>query len=282
MIRSLFHLIRSGNVTQRDILPDLAPCARGLPMLTDVPCGAAQGCSACTDSCPTDAITAAPNPGGGRIMIDLGKCVACAGCVEACPTGTIRENRSTRVAVRTRGELVMSNEPRRTVESPSLPTTFRRSIHIREVSTGDNASDLEVAAANNAIFDSSRFGIHFVASPRFADALIVTGPVGHAMREPLLRCYEAMAEPRMVIAVGASAISGGLHCGGYAVANGVQSLLPVSVYVPGHPPHPWYILHGILLAADNRALRFRAEIKSDQPRGRRGRSNLQSEESVAL
>jgi len=129
---------------------------------------------------------------------------------------------------------------------PALP--FRRSLHIREVSTGDNASDLEVIAATNAIFDIARFGIHFVASPRFADALLVTGPVGRAMREPLLRCYQAMAEPRIVIAVGTSAISGGLHSGGYAQANGIADILPVSAYVPGDPPHPWSIIHGILLA----------------------------------
>jgi Ni,Fe-hydrogenase III small subunit len=144
---------------------------------------------------------------------------------------------------------VLSNKPLAT--TPALPAAsvpFRRSIHIREVSTGDNASDLEVAAANNPIFDASRFGIHFVASPRFADALMVTGPVARAMQEPLRRCYDAMAAPRLVIAVGASAISGGLHRAGYAQADGVDSILPVAIYIPGHPPHPWYILHGILLA----------------------------------
>jgi Ni,Fe-hydrogenase III small subunit len=133
-------------------------------------------------------------------------------------------------------------------ERPRATTLFRRSLHIREVSTGDNASDLEVAALNNPIFDASRFGIHFVASPRFADALLITGPVPRAMQEPLRRCYDAMATPRLVIAVGASAISGALHHGGYAQAKGADSIVPVAIYVPGHPPHPWYILHGILLA----------------------------------
>ena len=108
---------------------------------------------------------------------------------------------------------------------------FRRSIHLREVSTGDNASDLEAAAANNPIFDASRFGIHFVASPRFADALIVTGPVARPMQEPLRHSYDSVAEPRLVIAVGASAITGGLHSvpgGGYAQADGVDAILPVT------------------------------------------------------
>src|SRR5439155_16038429 len=89
---------------------------------------------------------------------------------------------------------------------------------------------------------------------RFADALLITGPVARAMQEPLRRCWDAMAEPRLVIAVGASAISGGLHRGGYAQANGVDAVLPVAVYVPGHPPHPWYILHGILVAMGHPAV----------------------------
>jgi Ni,Fe-hydrogenase III small subunit len=105
-----------------------------------------------------------------------------------------------------------------------------------------------VAAATNPIFDVARFGVHFVASPRFADALVVTGPVGRSMQEPLRRCYEAMADPRLVIAVGTCAISGGLHRDGYAGANGVTELLPVAAYVPGCPPHPWSIIHGVLLA----------------------------------
>jgi formate hydrogenlyase subunit 7 len=135
------------------------------------------------------------------------------------------------------------NTEHRTPEHP-----FRRSLHIREVSTGCNATDLEVVAVNNPIFDAARFGVHFVASPRFADALLVTGPVGRAMQEPLRRCFDAMAEPRFIIAVGTCAISGGVHRDGYANANGVPEDLPVAAYVPGCPPHPWSIIHGILIA----------------------------------
>ncbi len=261
MIQTLFHLLRTGSATQYEMFPELPAYSRGLPRLTGAPCKAGEGCNACAGACPTEAISITPEPDGGRVSLDLGLCIACGGCTAVCPSGTILEDRRTRVAVRQREELVLTNRP---PEAPSMPATtaeattrsrdslsttpFRRSIHIREVSTGDNASDLEVAAANNPIFDASRFGIHFVASPRFADALVVTGPVARAMQEPLRRCYDAMAEPRLVIAVGASAISGGLHRGGYAKANGVDSLVPITVYVPGQPPHPWYILHGILLA----------------------------------
>jgi Ni,Fe-hydrogenase III small subunit/ferredoxin len=253
MIRTLIQMIRTGRATQREIFPFLPAYSRGLPALTSTPCTAGnpldEGCHACMEACPTEAIQVTPDSNGGRVSLDLGRCIACSGCTAACPTGTIVEDRRTRAAVRQREELILTNQ---TPDTPSgslaLPSPFRRSIHLREVSTGDNASDLEVAAANNPIFDASRFGIHFVASPRFADALIITGPVARAMQEPLRRCYDAMAEPRLAIAVGASAISGGLHRGGYAQANGVDAILPVAAYVPGHPPHPWYVLHGILLA----------------------------------
>lgn len=255
MIQTLSQLLRTGSVTQRGLFPDLPSYNRGLPQLTHRPCQSADGCQACVDVCPTDAIHVGEPREEGRVALDLGRCIGCGGCTSACPTGTIVEDRSTRVAVLHRQDLIQINAPhedkgaaRATVSSP-----FRRSIHIRVVSTGDNASDLEVAAANNPIFDASRFGIHFVASPRFADALLVTGPVARAMQKPLRRCFEAMSDPKIVIAVGAAAISGGLHSGGYAQADGVDRIVPVSVYVPGGPPHPWYILHGILLAMGHSA-----------------------------
>jgi Ni,Fe-hydrogenase III small subunit/ferredoxin len=249
LIRTLIHLLKQGSATQQAMFPDLPAYSRGLPQLTEAPCTAGQGCSACTEACPTQAIDVSSTQGEARVFLDLGRCIACGGCTAACPTGTITEDRRTTVAVRKREDLIRTNMPAEAPQAPSPDRSpFRHSIHIREVSTGDNASDLEVAAANNPIFDAGRFGVHFVASPRFADALLVTGPVARSMQEPLRRCYAAMAEPRLVIAAGASAISGGLHRGGYALANGVDSIVPVALYVPGHPPHPWYILHGILLA----------------------------------
>jgi Ni,Fe-hydrogenase III small subunit len=125
---------------------------------------------------------------------------------------------------------------------------FRRSLAIRVVSTGCSACDLEVLAVNNPIFDIERFGINVVASPRFADALLITGPVPKAMHAPLLSCYEAMARPKIVIACGTCSISGGVHEGTYTEANGVTSLLPVDVFIPGCPPHPWQLVNGILAA----------------------------------
>jgi Ni,Fe-hydrogenase III small subunit/ferredoxin len=263
----LWAILTTGRVTQRELFPDLPEEAAGLPMVTQAPCEGAE-CRQCAAACPTEAITVTSDSQGGVVALDRGRCIGCSACIEACPTGTLAPDRSTRVAVRSRADLVFTNRGtgvrcwvsgvRTDTSSHPIPTTqhltlntqhpFRRSLHIREVSTGCNATDLEVAAANNPIFDAARFGIQFVASPRFADALLVTGPVGRAMQEPLRRCFEAMAEPRFVIAMGTCAISGGVHRGGYAEANGVPEDLPVAAYVPGCPPHPWSIIHGILIA----------------------------------
>lgn len=237
-------LLRTGLQTQPTLFPDLPEEATGLPTVSDAPC---TGCGQCAQACPTRAIVLSDDADGCVIALDRGRCLGCQSCIAACPTRTLCEDRSTTTAVRTREELVISNRPR--PASPARkPTPFRRSLHVREVATGDNAADLEVLASTNAIFDIARFGVHIVASPRFADALLVTGPVGRGMRDALLRCHEAMADPRLVIAIGADAISGGLFRDGYAEANGVTDLLPIAAYIPGSPPHPWSIIHGVLLA----------------------------------
>ena len=156
--------------------------------------------------------------------------------VQAFRRSGVQEDRPERLNART---------PERLAAGP-----FRRSLHVREVSTGCSATDQEVAATTNPVFDVARFGVHFVASPRFADALLVTGPVGRAMQEPLRRCYGAMAEPHLVIAVGTCAISGGLFRESYAEAQGADTVLPVDVYVPGCPPRPEQLIYAITLLQD--------------------------------
>ena len=243
MNNPLLTILKTGIITQKDLFPDLTDDAIGLPKLTQSPC-LGNDCKKCANLCPTKAITIS----GENVTLDRGLCIGCNLCVEACKSGTIVRDLSTKTAVLIRKELILTNQPKtnKTAIKPKHP--FRKSLHIREVSTGDNASDLEVIASTNAIFDIARFGIHFVASPRFADALLVTGPVSLAMQEPLLRCYDAMAEPRIVIAVGTSAISGGLFSEDYSQANGISNLLPTTCFIPGDPPHPWSIIYGILLA----------------------------------
>ncbi|MCL5104985.1 MAG: 4Fe-4S dicluster domain-containing protein [Armatimonadetes bacterium] len=243
----LLAVLKGGIATHRSVCPDLSDAALGLPKVTESPCEGS-GCRRCVGVCPTRAITVAYDELGAIVALDRGRCIGCNACLESCPSGTLAPDRSTRTATRTREALVLTNRPKLNIVTAPSPRPFLRSLHIREVSTGCNATDQEVAAATNPIFDVARFGVHFVASPRYADALLVTGPVGRAMHEPLQRCFDAMAEPRIVIAVGTCAISGGLHADGYADANGVDNSYPIAAYVPGSPPHPWSIIHGILLA----------------------------------
>jgi Ni,Fe-hydrogenase III small subunit/NAD-dependent dihydropyrimidine dehydrogenase PreA subunit len=243
----LLAVLTGGMATQHSVCPDLPDAALGMPAIAESACEGAH-CRRCAEVCPTQAILVTEDELGGVVALDRGRCIGCNACIEACPSGVIVSDRSTRTATRTRDELALTNRLRAKVEPTPSSRPFLRSIHIREVSTGCNATDQEVAAATNPIFDIARFGVHFVASPRHADALLVTGPVGRAMQEPLQRCFDAMTEPRMIIAVGTCAISGGLHRDGYADANGISDAYPISAYVPGSPPHPWSIIHGILLA----------------------------------
>jgi Ni,Fe-hydrogenase III small subunit len=119
-----------------------------------------------------------------------------------------------------------------------------------------NGCELEIAATTNPVFDLERFGVHFVASPRHADVLLVTGPVTRNMEIALRRTYDAAPEPRVVVAVGACGCSGGLFGEGtYASIGGVDRVLPVDVYVPGCPPRPQAILNGLLVAMGVRAAR---------------------------
>lgn len=246
MHNPLWAIISRGRLTQAEVCPDLPEEATGLPTVTAAACGGS-ACGRCVAACPTGAITLGEDGNGPVVCLDRGRCLGCQACVTCCASGTIREDRGTRTAVLRREDLVLRNRPATQRPAAVAASPFARSLHVREVSTGSSATDLEVLASTNAVFDVERFGIHYVASPRFADALLVTGPVGKAMQEPLRRCYEAMAEPRLVIAAGVDAISGGVHRGGYATANGVGEVLQAACFIPGDPPHPWSLIHGLLL-----------------------------------
>lgn len=261
MLKLFSYLLKQGIATSNSDCPPLEPTARGLPHVTSSPC-LAQECNACAPICPTDAIKIKDNPVTRKasIKLDLGACIACGLCTAVCPTATLVENLSTEVARTKRSDLILSNESvdenpetvnTSIVEKPTpktVPPIFKKSIHARVVSTGCSACDLEIGASTNPVFDVERFGVQIVASPRAADVLMVTGPVAKGMQTAVLRCYEAMPDPKMVIAVGSCAISGGVHRGGYSDANGLDSILPVDVYIPGCPPHPWSVIHGIFTA----------------------------------
>jgi Ni,Fe-hydrogenase III small subunit len=125
---------------------------------------------------------------------------------------------------------------------------FRRSLHVRQVDTGScNGCEFEVSALMGPYYDAQRFGIDIVASPRHADLLLVTGPVTRHLRQALLDSYEAMAEPRLVAAMGVCPISGGVFARSYAAAGPLDRVVPVDAYIPGCPPRPEALLHGLLL-----------------------------------
>jgi Ni,Fe-hydrogenase III small subunit len=126
---------------------------------------------------------------------------------------------------------------------------FGRSLHIREVDAGScNGCEIEIVGLNSPIYDAERFGVHFVASPRHADMLLVTGPVTRNMELALRKTYDAMPGPRLVVAVGACGCSGGIFGVNYATRGPVDAVVPVDVYIPGCPPNPHALLHGILTA----------------------------------
>lgn len=246
MIKSLVARIRQGHRTLAfpegtPVLPDRF---RGLPVLGQTPCP--QGCSACVEACPTEAISAA----GGALALDVGRCILCPECERACPEGVITFSGDYRLASRRRGDLVVTRE-RTLALAESLDAKsrglFGRSLKLRQVSAGGcNACEADVNVLGTVVFDMGRFGIQFVASPRHADGLLITGPVTANMRTALLKTYEATPAPKLVIAVGACAISGGPYEGHPEVADGAPALLPVDLLIPGCPPHPLTTLDGLL------------------------------------
>ena len=233
-------------------------------------------------ACPTGALACSDSDGKRTTTLDLGKCTFCGLCAEA--DAAVRMTRLCELAVArkaclsvaARYELNPDGSQRKlletiapkTAESSAVRKTggksleaaggelrarinkvFGRSLHIREVDAGScNGCEIEIGGLNNPVYDIERFGIHFVASPRHADMLLVTGPVSRNMELALRKTYEAMPSPRLVVAVGACGCSGGIFGQNYASLGGVDKVLPVDVYIPGCPPNPYALLHGIFLA----------------------------------
>ncbi len=229
----------------RQYLPDLRRAQpdgfRGLPVLSTAPCQA--GCQACLEACPTGAITLQP------LRLDLGRCLLCDECSLACPPGKITLTGETHLASSTLAGLVLGEggAPPAVEVSAALARRFGRSLKLRSVSTGGcNGCELELNAVGNVNFDLGRYGIEFVASPRHADALVLSGPLTRNMREALELTWEALPDPRFVIACGACAISGGPYAASDVLDRGFLGRFTPDLYLPGCPPHPLTIVNGIL------------------------------------
>lgn len=202
--------------------------------------------------CPTGAITAAP------VTLDLGRCTFCGECARQFP-GKVMFTKDYKLATNERHRLVVREGEELPVEiNPALVRKEVRrvlgnSLKLRQVSAaGDNSAEWELGAANNVQFDMGRFGIEFVASPRHADGVVITGPLSENMAEPLQICYDAIPEPKIVVLAGTDAISGGVFEGSAALDRSFLERYPVDLYIPGNPPHPLTVINGLLELTRNR------------------------------
>ncbi len=215
---------------------------RGRPVITDAKIDE----HLLAELCPVKAISVQP------VSIDLGKCTFCGECAIQFPQ-KISFTKDYKLSANEREGLIIkvgdNNEIKLNPDliRPEIHRLFGRSLKLRQVSAGgDNSCEWELNAANNVQFDISRFGIDFVASPRHADGIVITGPITANMAEPLERCYNAIPHPKMIILAGTDAISGGIFADSPALNREFLSNHTVDLYIPGNPVHPLTFINGVL------------------------------------
>jgi Ni,Fe-hydrogenase III small subunit len=199
------------------------------------------------DVCPTTAITKSP------VAIDLGKCVFCGAC-ERASNGAIRFSNDYKTAASKKDHLVVASGTvykeyiASAIEArEKIHAVFGRSLKLRQVSAGGcNGCEMELQACGNVNFDMGRFGIDFVASPRHADGIVITGPITKNMAPALSDAYKSISEPKIVIAVGACAISGGMFADSSELNREFLTTVKIDLFIPGCPPHPLTIINAIL------------------------------------
>lgn len=196
--------------------------------------------------CPTGAITTGP------VCIDMGKCLFCGECARVFPE-KIQFTKDYKISANSREGLLVREGSNDTVTlnqsfiRPEIKKLFSNSLKLRQVSAGgDNSCEWELNACGNVNFDMGRFGIEFVASPRHADGIVITGPITENMAEPLQICYDATPHPKLIILAGVDAISGGIFAGSPALDRSFTEKYPVDLYVPGNPVHPLTFINGVL------------------------------------
>lgn len=245
----MFNILKSISVRKAQgtqYIPDLRAAVpggfRGKPVIGEAAC--AEGCSACVSACPSQAIALDP------VRIDLGRCALCGDCETACPGAKIGFNNDVKLASTSREGLTISAahpdiDPIKV--SAELRKRFGRSLKLRSVSAaGCNGCEMEINALGNVNFDLGRYGIDIVASPRHADGLVISGPISRNMAEALRICWDAMPEPKLVIAVGACAISGGVFADCDELDRSFLDSFKPTLYIPGCPTHPLAFIAGVM------------------------------------
>jgi Ni,Fe-hydrogenase III small subunit len=255
--------LRNGVVTTKwPGRPDeYATATRGPALVRELAAGAAAG--GLPELCPSGAISVT---GRGAVQVDQGRCISCGRCVAVRPDVFAWSQGPDRAAVTRAGLLVPPAETPAALAAVSAglrarTRALRRSVHLRHVDAGsDGSEEWEILALLNPVYDIHRLGMSFTASPRHADILLVTGAGSGGMAGPLRTTYDGMPHPKVIIAVGTDAVSGGIVSPSYATGSGIGDIVPVDVWLPGSPPPPFAILAALLLALDRLAGRLPAQV----------------------